>query len=322
VATDYEKDVKLVCSALNEKEVKAGTSGKYYICKSSAWQIATEYEYDTYGWGSCSMEGEIKKGNVSDTKYICQNSAWRLANWYELDVGGFGNCSAEGEVKKGNVSENNYVCKYEIWRIASYKDIVCFKEKNCNYFTDTRDNQRYAYVVIGAQTWMAENLNYGVNGERVCYNNEANCINNSGRLSVCYDDNEANCINYGRLYEVAKLRYEPFMVVCPTGWHLPNDDEWTILIDFVGSNAETKLRSSNGWNVGKNGTDEFGFTALPGGAAWGGGGFAGGVAGDFLFTRLWSASGSFVRLSSYGIEIEECLSSCNADFFSIRCLKD
>lgn len=76
---------------------------------------------------------------------------------------------------------------------------------------DERDGQDYKTVKIGTQTWMAENLNY-VTG-----------------TSWCYGDAESNCAVYGRLYN-----WETARTACPTGWHIPSDDEWLTLVDNMG----------------------------------------------------------------------------------------
>jgi len=103
----------------------------------------------------------------------------------------------------------------------------------------------YNAVLIGEQTWMAENLNYDVSG------------------SVCYNSSESYCNTYGRLYTWAAAR-----AACPAGWHLPSIYEWAELGAAVGgvSTAGTKLKAvSNLWNDNFRGTDDFGFAALPGG---------------------------------------------------------
>jgi len=126
--------------------------------------------------------------------------------------------------------------------------------------TDARDGKKYKTVKIGEQTWMAENLNYDAKG------------------SVCYDKKPTNCKKYGRLYnwkaamnKSASSTAVPSGVqgVCPSGWHLPSDEEWMALINAVGGSegAVKKLKTKSGWNKNSNGTNEFGFSALPGGRA-------------------------------------------------------
>jgi uncharacterized protein (TIGR02145 family) len=124
-------------------------------------------------------------------------------------------------------------------------------------FTDKRNGTVYKSVVIGTQTWMAENLKV-----------------NLPYFSKCYDDLESNCDIYGRLYN-----WTAAGSVCPDGWHLPEAEEWLTLINYVedgdeGSNGR-KLRTTSGWEWSDpyyykykgnpNGTDDFGFSALPGG---------------------------------------------------------
>ena len=117
-----------------------------------------------------------------------------------------------------------------------------------SYFTDARDRKRYRKVTIGAHTWMAENLNY-----------------KTGK-SWCYDNKKYNCAVYGRLYD-----WNTAMKACPSGWHLPDSKEWLLAIKHIGnySDVDKKLISKIGWNdytrVGDNVTDEYGFSALPGG---------------------------------------------------------
>ncbi|MCL2261532.1 MAG: fibrobacter succinogenes major paralogous domain-containing protein [Fibromonadales bacterium] len=110
--------------------------------------------------------------------------------------------------------------------------------------TDKRDGKVYKTVKIGAQNWMAENLSYDTKG------------------SKCYDNKSENCVKYGRLYD-----WSTAMKVCPNGWHLPGNDEWQKLVDLAGGNnfAGEKLKAKNGWGTIKN-SDDYGFSALPGGA--------------------------------------------------------
>jgi uncharacterized protein (TIGR02145 family) len=134
--------------------------------------------------------------------------------------------------------------------------------KSYGSITDTRDSKTYKTVEIGTQIWMAANLNYEASD------------------SKCYDNSTANCDAYGRLYNWAtamgidtsynNVRYNPdsstkYKGVCPAGWHLPNNNEWNALETAVGSSAGTKLKAASGWAENGNGTDDYGFSALPSG---------------------------------------------------------
>jgi len=132
-------------------------------------------------------------------------------------------------------------------------------------FVDSRDGQTYNKVTIGTQTWMAENLNYEAGGS--CYiGQEASYCETYGRL---YDWNTAMNNSVSSTAVPSGIRG-----VCPEGWHLPSEAEWGVLMQFVNpscpvsgtcANAGTKLKAKNGWNSDGNGTDEYGFSALPGG---------------------------------------------------------
>jgi len=124
----------------------------------------------------------------------------------------------------------------------------------------------YKTVKIDTQWWMAENLNYAGSGTTI---------------GMCYNNSPESCAKYGRLYTWSEVMagassstLSPSGVqgICPTGWHVPSDTEWTTMLTVVGAaNATdgTKLKSTSGWvpngtNSG-NGTDDYGFRALPGG---------------------------------------------------------
>jgi uncharacterized protein (TIGR02145 family) len=113
--------------------------------------------------------------------------------------------------------------------------------KNYSKFIDSRDGKAYTMVKVGAQTWMAENLNY-----------------DAEQKSSCYDGDSTNCEKYGRLYGA------DYSSACPAGLRFPTKKDWKILTDYAGGKA-AKLKSSTGWKGSGNGTDDFGFAALPGG---------------------------------------------------------
>ena len=109
--------------------------------------------------------------------------------------------------------------------------------------TLTYAGQKYRTVVIDGKRWMAENLNYQTDS------------------SWCYENNTDNCAKYGRLYV-----WNAAMSACPNGWKLPSDEEWDDLAEAVGGRlvAGKLLKATSGWSV-DDGTDEYGFSALPGG---------------------------------------------------------
>ncbi|SOE78557.1 major paralogous domain-containing protein [Fibrobacter sp. UWT3] len=137
----------------------------------------------------------------------------------------------------------------------------------CEYgeLVDDRDGQTYKTVKIGDKWWMAENLNYEVDSS-FCYNDSAEYCEKFGRLyrwAATVGKSESEC-GYGY---TCSLPSGDLQGVCPSGWHLPSRAEWETLINAVGgkSTAGIKLKSSSGWNSSGNGTDAFGFTALPAG---------------------------------------------------------
>jgi uncharacterized protein (TIGR02145 family) len=112
-------------------------------------------------------------------------------------------------------------------------------------FTDGRDGKTYKTTKIRNQTWMAENLNYQTTNGSWCYGNSTD-----------------SCDKYGRLYD-----WNTAMVSCLSGWHLPSRKEWYDLTAAIGGSdvAAKKLKATSGWDNNGNGTDDYEFSALPGG---------------------------------------------------------
>jgi uncharacterized protein (TIGR02145 family) len=189
------------------------------------------------------------------------------------------------------------------------------------------DGNEYASVIIGDQEWMAENLkttkyNNGTPIPNVTINFD--WFNQTSDAYAWYDNNEASYKNaYGALYNWYAVNTGN---LCPTGWHVSSYAEWTVLTDYVGgaSIAGNKLKSTSGWSFGGNGTDDFGFSALPGGNRASDYGFFYGVGG---FGGWWSstesnASCAWYRSMSYGGEYVHCSNYYKKYGFSVRCVKD
>jgi uncharacterized protein (TIGR02145 family) len=180
-------------------------------------------------------------------------------------------------------------------------------EKNSS-FTDTRDGQKYRTVHIGNQVWIAENLNYKM-----------------GR-SWCYNDSDTYCKKYGRLYNWYTAKE-----ACPIGWRLPTSDDWGELIEYTGDweNAATMLKAASGWvdydDKSGNGTDKFGFSALPGGDrdSYNNDSFNNaGSTGTWWVTTESGAGGMTCWIISNGKEYASNHGADRNDGYSVRCLKD
>lgn len=192
---------------------------------------------------------------------------------------------------------------------------------------DVRDGQVYKTVRIGAQTWMAQNLNY--------------LGPDTAQIGVWYDNSADSGTKFGRLYNWAEAMGldkslnatswrgsdEKHAGICPVGWHVPSDNEWTMLTDTTlpSSNAGLQLKAAGGWisngNGSGNGSDASGFRALPGGDD--GGAFD--VAG--INAAFWSASQGFsdyawFRIIYNGSNRVRRFSSSKTYGFSLRCLMD
>jgi uncharacterized protein (TIGR02145 family) len=160
-------------------------------------------------------------------------------------------------------------------------------------------------VVIGGKTWMAENLNYKP----------------SSGNSWCYDGKESYCDIYGRLYD-----WNTANKVCPKGWHLPKNEEWEDLVKAAGGDvAGKKLKSAYGWLSGGDGTDDFGFSALPGGDRSSDGNFGiAGVSGHWWTATENGGSYAYSRgMNYYNDLVNDYYSDDNkGDGYSVRCVKD
>ena len=216
--------------------------------------------------------------------------------------------------------------------------------------TDERDGKRYKTVTIGDQVWMAENLNYvdsaktpSLKGESWCYNNEAANCTVGGRLYTWYAaidweklatdaDNPLDCRNYSIPCGLSGM----VQGICPSGWHLPSHAEWNALFVAVGGQSTSVeevysqspaagkgLKSQTGWHNAGNGTDAFGFSALPVGFR----DVNGGYDYDGHYAHFWSSteinvSDVFIMEAIYSSDDAFLDRSYKTYGYPIRCVKD
>ncbi len=168
---------------------------------------------------------------------------------------------------------------------------------------DTRDGNTYATILIGDQVWMAENMAYlpsvvgsGTGSETTPYY----YVYGYDGTNVADAKVTANNSTYGVLYNWAAVMAgsasstanpSGIQGVCPKGWHLPSDAEWTQLTDYLGvdslAGAKLKETGTTHWaSLNPVATNETGFTALPGGYR----GIDGTFFGIGYYGYWWSAS--------------------------------
>jgi len=242
---------------------------------------------------------------------------------------------------------------------VAYGNEVSFTTEALPVITTVTDYEGHVYntVVIGNQTWMAENLRStkysdGTDIPLVTDNATWQALgNNNNDKAYCFFNNDANgeAAIYGALYSWAAAmngsnssNANPSGVqgICPTGWHLPGDNEWKELEMFLGmtqaqANAygyrgtdeggKLKETGTNHWTSPNTGaTNETGFTALPGG-------IRDGTTGLFHFlgivSYMWSStqdSGIYAWYRSLGNDTAQIFRYDNYKSygFSVRCVKD
>ncbi len=201
---------------------------------------------------------------------------------------------------------------------------------------DTRDGRSYTTIQIGTQCWMAENLNYGT-----MINGISNQTDNSTIEKYCYDNSSSNCDTYGGLYQwdemMQYINTGGTQGICPTGWHLPIDDEWCTLENHVdigtitcsttgwrGTDAGSNLKETGTthWVNNTDATNSSGFTGLPGGLRETDGSF------DILtgYAYFWSSgeNGSNAWIHALGHNSTQVGRGDynKAHGYSVRCVQD
>ena len=319
------------CSASNNGVVEM-LNEVYYICKSGSWNVATVLEYDTYG-KTCLTDGTIVSGEVeTSNKYVCDANSFRVANEQEQSLNKGCVNYTENEIVRKQISDTQdsiYTCKSGLW-VGSVGNHVVY-----GTLTDARDGKTYKTVVIGTQTWMAENLNYS---------DSTNYLSMKGR-SWCYYNSLNNCAKYGRLYTWAAAMDSvgtfstngkgcgygktctptyPVRGICPDGWHLPQKTEWEMLFTAVGgkSTAAKMLKSTSGWKYNGNGEDSFGFSALPAGYYYDGDFNLDGLSAYFWSSTEDNGGDAYYMYLVYYYDDAYLRYITKYNGFSVRCLRD
>ena len=192
---------------------------------------------------------------------------------------------------------------------------------------DERDGKSYNTVLIGTQCWMAENLKTG--SIISSGGSSDNQINNSVIEKFCYDNGPASCNDDGGLYQWNEaMQYsttEGAQGICPSGWHIPTDDEWKTLEMYLSMSQLSA--DSSGWRGTDQGTQlivggSAGFNVGPAGFRKADGSFEGNPG----YAYYWTSTSKGVEGLSRGLSdsLETVYrNTVNKSYgFCVRCVKD
>ena len=190
------------------------------------------------------------------------------------------------------------------------------------------DGNAYGAVTIGTQVWMATNLRTTKYNDGGLIPNSTSTWSNLTTGAYCwYNNDDANKATYGALYNWYAVNTSK---LCPTNWHVPTMNEWLSLMSYLGgtgvAGGKLKELGLGHWNTPNTGaTDDYDFTALPGGYR--------SSSGTFYSSRtsgVWWASGTWWNDAEYGTGFLLYNNSAGVSYgktsmgngCSVRCLKD
>ena len=243
----------------------------------------------------------------------------KMAALITLSVGLLASCGTSTTSASSNQAKSSAISSSSIssssamvyWNTAiSYGTLV----------TGRIGEQSYRTVTIGAQTWMAENLNYSTASGSACYNSDCTDYGHS------YD--WATAMGFGTNCDTATCASSvttPLQGICPSGWHIPSTSEWNTLQTTAGDTLAGKaLKAQTSlWTVDTS-TDQYGFSAIPAGllyqdSAW----YDQGAYAIFWSTTedtTITQAKSWIIEDSFSVFVASPLSKKMG--LSVRCLKD
>lgn len=204
--------------------------------------------------------------------------------------------------------------------------------------TVTYEGQVYNTIQIFSQCWLKENLNVGT-----MIPGSQQMSNDSIIEKYCYNNEIDSCTKYGGLYQWNEMMQyttqEGAHGICPPGWHLPIDEELKVLtgsvdsqygigdpiwdlISWDGVDAGMKLKATSGWAFGGNGTDLFGFSALPGGRCRFLGDFSGITGEYYMWTSTEIVDWAYYRVLIYNGQEVGRAGNPKEQSYSVRCIRD
>ena len=221
---------------------------------------------------------------------------------------------------------NTTIKCYEGYVDGQWRSIYC--EPCSGVSTVSYDGVTYNTVSIGDQCWLKENLRTTKYNDGTSISNVTNSSTWTSTTSgayCCYSNNTSNCTTYGALYNWYAVNTGK---LCPSGWHVPSDDEWTTLVNYLGGDGgKLKETGTTHWQSPNTGaTNSSGFTALPGGYRLSSTGFFTflGLIGYWWSSTEYDGSSAWIRsLSWSNANVGRSYDNISKSYgFSVRCLRD
>ena len=294
-ANDNDRTLMLNgCTFKRHGEIsKSPKDGSYYYCDSCfscvLWYNNGEEPYPESNWRKAEDVDFVRRDEKCEARDV-----GRIVDRADSVTGRF-YCTVNGWV---NLMD---------WSYDVPKELRFNPDVDYGTMTDDRDGKTYRTVKIGEQIWMAENLNYaGPNDD----------------ISRCYEDVPATCDAGGRLYGLAVAD-----TVCPSGWHVPQKEEFETLLATVGGidNASNALKSISGWTNDYSGSDAYGFSAVPTGGALIESHYGPFFSYSGYNAYFFTSDGSVFSIHLWGepyLSNKGVITNPNEPLLPIRCLKD
>jgi uncharacterized protein (TIGR02145 family) len=251
-----------------------------------------------------------------------------------------------------NINDNS--CNYDCYgcldpNYIEYSPEILFDNGNCLHLIDDEcqsfewDDHQYGVVQIGGQCWLSENLKssiYADGSEIPHLESSSDWTSTSSGASCIYGAGDATCDStwipngcnenyaedlFGRLYNWFAVTDERGL--CPSGWHVPSELEWDALEQYVSSQGYEgseafALKADSIWPNEGSGSNEFGFSGLPGGRRAHEGAYQAQDAGWWWTSSIEDSGESWMRyFIYYNNEIAVFHEPWNYGM-SVRCLKD
>ena len=246
------------------------------IVSGSDTKVVVVTQDGTSGGGGSSLSVDkttitATKDAVTSTVAVTATSAWTASSnqsWATVSPASGSSSGSLTITVTANTTSSSRTATITVTSGSSTVTVTVTQDATPAATTVTYNGYTYKTVVIGTQTWFAENLQtekYN-DGTSPTYITDNTQWANATTGAYCSYNNDATMrATYGRLYNYYAVNTGK---LCPSGWHVPSDAEWTKLIDYLGGKtvAGGKMKATSGWASPNTGaTNESGFFALAGG---------------------------------------------------------